>query len=114
MHETYGTEGTDIHAVIGPGISLEAFEVGMEVYEAFKERGFDMEQIARWYPEKEKYHLDLPNANRLQLLSAGVPVGQILDSGICTYTRHQDFFSARRLGVKSGRILNGIMLTNDK
>lgn len=114
MHETYGTEGTDIHAIIGPGISLEAFEVGMEVYEAFKERGFDMEQIARWYPEKEKYHLDLPNANRLQLLSAGVPVGQILDSGICTYTRHQDFFSARRLGVKSGRILNGIMLTNDK
>lgn len=110
MHETYDTEGPDIHAVIGPGISLEAFEVGTEVYEKFKERGFDMERIARWHPEKEKYHLDLPAANCLQLIAAGVPLGQIHDSGICTYTRHHDFFSARRLGVKSGRILNGIML----
>lgn len=114
MHETYGTEGHDIHAVIGPGISFEAFEVGIEVYEAFKERGFDMGQIARWYPEKEKYHLDLPAANCLQLISAGVPPRQILDSGICTYTHHQDFFSARRLGTKSGRILNGIMLKDER
>lgn len=28
MHATYGTVSTDIHAIIGPGISLEAFEVG--------------------------------------------------------------------------------------
>ncbi len=110
MHGTYGTVGADVHAIIGPGISLAAFEVGIEVYEAFRDEGFDMEQIAHWHPEKEKYHLDLPTANRLLLMDAGVPIAQIHDSGICTYTRHHDFFSARRLGIKSGRILNGIML----
>lgn len=113
MHTTYGTVNTDIHAIIGPGISLEAFEVGSEVYEAFAKAGFNMEQIARWYPEKRKYHLDLPAANRMQLLACGVPLAQIHDSGICTYTQHSDFFSARRLGIKSGRILNGIMLNGD-
>ncbi len=113
MHMTYGTVSTDIHAVIGPGISLEAFEVGIEVYEAFAEADFNMEQIARWYPEKGKYHLNLPAANLMQLLAYGVPLAQIHDSGICTYTQHSDFFSARRLGIKSGRILNGIMLNKD-
>lgn len=110
MHEAYGTVDADVHAIIGPGISLEAFEVGIEVYETFRDEGFDMEQIACWHPEKGKYHLDLPTANRLLLMDAGVPIAQIHDSGICTYTRHHDFFSARRLGIKSGRILNGIML----
>ena len=110
MHTTYGTHYTDARAIIGPGISLDAFEVGIEVYRAFEEAGFAMERIARWHEEKEKYHLDLPMANRLQLQELGVPTEQIHDSRICTYTLHHDFFSARRLGIKSGRILNGIMI----
>lgn len=110
MREKYGTQTADVHAIIGPCISLEAFEVGIEVYEAFEQAGYDMEQIARWHAEKEKYHIDLPTANRLQLLAEGVPIEQIHDSHICTYTHHQDFFSARRLGIRSGRILNGIVI----
>ena len=30
--------------------------------------------------------------------------------GLCTYNHCDDFFSARRLGIKSGRILSGIIL----
>ena len=110
MREHYGTQAEDVHAIIGPCISLKAFEVGIEVYETFEQAGFEMEQIAHWHPEKEKYHIDLPTANRLQLLAEGVPEEQIHDSAICTYTQHEDFFSARRLGIRSGRILNGIMM----
>lgn len=110
MRERYGTQARDVHAIIGPCISLKAFEVGIEVYEAFERAGYDMAQIAHWHPEKEKFHIDLPTANRLQLLAEGVPLGQIHDSHICTYTQHEDFFSARRLGIRSGRILNGIVL----
>lgn len=110
MREEYDTQVADVHAIIGPCISLEAFEVGIEVYEAFEQVGYDMEQIARWHTEKEKYHIDLPTANRLQLLAEGVTLEQIHDSHICTYTQHQDFFSARRLGIQSGRILNGIVI----
>ena len=107
MRKQFGTEGQNVVACIGPSISLEAFEVGDEVYTAFAEAGFDMNRIARKY---EKWHLDLWEANRLQLLSRGVKEENIEVAGICTYNHCDDFFSARRLGIKSGRILSGIIL----
>ena len=107
MKSHYGTEGKDVIACIGPSISLESFEVGDEVYDAFAETGFDMDSIAKKY---EKWHLDLWEANRLQLLAQGVFPKHIEVAGICTYQQYEDFFSARRLGIKSGRILSGIML----
>ena len=107
MGSEYGTEGKDVIACIGPSISLESFEVGDEVYAVFAEAGFGMSHIARRY---EKWHLDLWEANRLQLLAHGVLPEHIEVAGICTYQNHEDFFSARRLGVKSGRILSGIQI----
>ena len=107
MRVQYGTEGKDLVACIGPSISLESFEVGDEVYAAFEEAGFDMARIARRY---EKWHLDLWEANRVQLLANGVLPEHIEVAGICTFQCYEDFFSARRLGIKSGRILSGIML----
>lgn len=107
MNREYGTVPDDVHAVIGPGISLLSFEVGDEVYESFSNSGFDMDVIARRY---NKWHIDLWEANRLQLVASGVKHSNIEISGICTYINHEDFFSARRLGINSGRMLSGIML----
>ncbi len=112
MYTRYGTRGDDMVACIGPGISLPAFEVGEEVYETFRKEGFPMEYIAEWNPSTHKHHIDLWAANRLQLLECGIPGNQIQTAGICTYSRHEDFFSARRLGINSGRILSGIQINN--
>ena len=46
MNQKFGTQGEDVIACIGPSISLASFEVGDEVYEAFKESGFDMSLIS--------------------------------------------------------------------
>lgn len=110
MRAVYGTDGSDVIACIGPGISLQSFEVGNEVYEAFRLNGFDMTRIASLNSDTHKYHIDLWEANRQQLLDFGVPGNQIEVAGICTYIHHEEFFSARRLGIKSGRILSGIMI----
>ena len=91
MVEVYGTEPSDLIAQIGPGISLDSFEVGNEVYEAFSEAGFDM-------------------CNFLQLTASGVPAEQISISQICTFKQYDTYFSARRLGINSGRIYTAIML----
>lgn len=107
MARFYGTRGEDVKACIGPGISLEAFEVGDEVYAAFEKAGFKMSDISCKY---KKWHIDLWEANRLQLLDKKVGANNIELAGICTYKEYMHFFSARRLGVKSGRILSGIML----
>lgn len=108
MECAFGTRSADVIAVIGPGISLKNFEVGDEVYEAFKAQDFNMRLIARRYA---KWHIDLPLCNRLQLECVGVPQQAIQMTGICTYDHVDDYFSARRLGTASGRIFTGIMLT---
>ena len=103
MRDTYGTAPADLQAVIGPGISLDSFEVGDEVYNQFLSAGFDMQPISRW-------HIDLPMCNRLQLMEAGVPADHIQMTNICTYQQYDRYFSARRLGIQSGRIYTGILI----
>ena len=113
MTETYGCAPNEIQAVIAPGISLEAFEVGDEVYEAFAEKDFPMQDIAARNPTADggcQWHINLWVANRLQLLECGLRKENIQVAGVCTYSNHGEFFSARRLGIRSGRIFNGIML----
>lgn len=110
MRSLFGTEGSAVVACIGPGISLESFEVGDEVYESFRLSGFDMTHLSVRNTVTKKYHIDLCEANRQQLLDFGVSSRQIESAGICTYIHHEQFFSARRLGIKSGRILSGIMI----
>ena len=107
MVTDFGSDSSELRAVIGPGISLKNFEVGQEVYDEFQSAGFPMERIAVKYA---KWHIDLPLCNRLQLESAGVRAENIDEAGLCTYDRVDDYFSARRLGIASGRIYTGIVL----
>ena len=118
MIAAYGCSPQDVVAQIGPGIHIESFEVGDEVYEAFHKEGFSMESISMKYPARdgssiEKWHINLPECNRQQLLSCGIPYSQITVSEICTYQQHERFFSARRLGINSGRIFTGIYMSCD-
>ena len=110
MNRLYNTQGEDIFAAIGPCIGFDAFEVGDEVYDAFKQNDFPMEYISGWKPETHKWHIDLQMANSVQLIDFGVPTEQIDICDICTFTHYEKFFSARRLGIKSGRILSGIFI----
>ena len=107
MTETYGSNAADIQAQIGPGISLDSFEVGDEVYDAFAQAGFNMQSISE---RREKWHINLPLCNKLQLMAMGVKPEQICMSDICTYKSHDTFFSARRLGINSGRIFTAILM----
>ena len=127
MTAAYGTRPSQLKAQIAPGISLESFEVGDEVYEAFDTAGFDMTVISKKFPCNNggsklftlhssllpsKWHLDLPECNRQQLIAIGVPAEAIRLSGICTYQQSDRYFSARKLGIRSGRIFTGIMLSD--
>lgn len=127
LKQTYGTEAKHLHAIIGPGIGPESFEVGDEVYELFANAGFPMEKVAKKYPPMKpntpnglpshrgeelgsKWHIDLWECNRLQLIDKGVNPQNIHVSGIDTFQNYDRFFSARR--HFNGRIINGIMRKN--
>lgn len=107
MTETYDTLPQHLTAQIGPGIHLDSFEVGDEVFDAFAQEGFDMPSISR---RDKKWHIDLPECNRQQLTASGLAAKNITISPVCTFQQSADYFSARRLGVSSGRIFTGIML----
>ncbi|MBO4891022.1 MAG: peptidoglycan editing factor PgeF [Prevotella sp.] len=107
MIKAYGTLPQNMMAQIGPGISLDSFEVGDEVYEAFEKADFVMPSISR---HDAKWHIDLPLCNRLQLEDSGIPTHQIAIASDCTFKQPDTWFSARRLGIQSGRIFTGIML----
>ena len=107
MQREYQSVPSQLRAVIGPGISLESFEVGDEVYDQFLAAGFDMHTVARRYA---KWHIDLWACNRHLLQQSGVPADHITVEGTCTYQHADRYFSARRLGISSGRIYTAILL----
>ena len=109
MMQDYDTQPQQLVAQIGPGIHLDSFEVGDEVYEAFAQAGFNMESISKKY---DKWHIDLPECNRLQLIAAGLLPQSVNVSPVCTFQQAADYFSARRLGINSGRIFTAINITN--
>lgn len=110
MGRVYGSRPSDLVAAIGPGISLRAFEVGQDVYGHFAAEGFEMDKITARH---DKWHIDLPLCNQMQLLEAGVRTENIFNSGICTYHHADQYFSARRLGRASGRIYSGIFMRSE-
>lgn len=122
MRMAYQTDPTKLKAVIGPGISLDNFEVGDEVYADFEQAAFDMSAIAEERIKRNpnaddptkaferKWHINLPLANIQMLTHNGVDEANIINTGICTFDNADNYFSARRLGIESGRIYTGIII----
>lgn len=112
MAHLYGTSPGDLLAAIGPAISMEHYEVGAEVREQFSHNGFDLSDpsLSTTKGLSSRWHIDLKEINRQELLRLGVRVDHIEKSELCTYSREDLFFSARRQTEHSGRMLTGIMM----
>lgn len=103
-----GSRADRILATMGPSICQDCFEVGDEVVEAFDKARFDLKAIVKRNDATGKAHIDLRAANRDVLVAAGVPAANIVLSQHCSRCEHDRFFSARRIGINSGRIFTGI------
>lgn len=112
--EIFSSRASDILAAIGPCIRRQSFEVGEDVIVAFSEL-FSPSEMETLSDRKEngKYHFDLPHANRLLLLRAGLRVENIEDCGICTFERDDLFYSYRKSGGQTGRHMGVIMMRNE-
>jgi YfiH family protein len=110
MGVVFGCEPANILAGIGPSISQEHFEVGDEVVEAFSNAGFMVGSIGYKNIDTQKVHLDLSFANELLLTRAGILLKNTETANLCTYSNPSLFFSARRQGINSGRMISGGMI----
>ena len=96
MRERFGTAPEDLRAAIGPGIGVCCYQVGPEVA---AQLGF---------APNGSMHVDLAEANRRQLVEAGVPPGQIWTAGLCTMCHAAEFYSFRREREHAGRMYSFI------
>jgi hypothetical protein len=102
----------DIVAVIGPTIGPCCYEVGPEVINAAHQALADPDGLfTRRNGRADKAYFDLWEANRRQLLASGVK--QVINSGLCTACRTEQFFSNRAEKGHTGRFGVVIGLTGD-
>ena len=131
MRRQFGSRPADLKAAIGPGIRACCYQVGAEVKEAFEAR-FDYghslfretkesDEVRQKYPLlflsarapghselPKKIYLDLAEANRRQLIDAGVPAKYVFDLNQCTSCRPDLFFSHRAENGKTGRMMAAV------
>lgn len=105
----YGCCPGHIIAGIGPSIGVCCFEVGEEVAAVFSER-YPLHANIVSAAQEGKKRINLWEANRFELLSAGVAEAHIEVAGMCTCCGNERFFSYRREGKAAGRFGAGIML----
>ena len=100
----YGSRPEDLSVAIGPGICCKCYTIGPEVAERFR----------AWFPEWSRLGtpatLDLAEANRRQLVAAGVPECRIYTGAPCTSCRPEEFYSHRRSGGKPGRMISAVRI----
>jgi YfiH family protein len=131
MRLAFGSHPQDLIAAIGPGIGLCCYAVGEEVLSEFDSQFsysrelfrevYDSDPVRRKYPMLfltqrapghsaigPSLHVDLIEANRRQLLSAGLAPKSIQIVGGCTQCHPDLFFSHRGSHGHAGRMMAAI------
>ena len=134
MRAVFGSRGEDLHAAIGPCIHACCYAIGDEVVDEFRSQfTYFKDLFSEVYdrdPIKERYpllfltarapghsnigpqqHLDLVEANRRQLLDAGVPSDHIWAAQECTSCRTDLLFSHRAESGYTGRMMAVVGIT---
>jgi len=131
MRLEFGSQPEDLVAAIGPGVGACCYAVGEEVLSAFESQFFYARELFREVYEQDpvriRYpmlfmtqrapghssagyalHLDLVEANRRQLLAAGLRPDAIQVAGGCTNCQPALFFSHRGSQGRAGRMTAAI------
>lgn len=106
-----GATYNNIKVVMGPSICPECFEVGPEVAEQFNHEFGSGHNIVLTRPDWPRPHVDLRRAIAIDLIRAGIPKENIdTTTAPCSHCNPADWWSARRLGINSGRTTTLIVL----
>lgn len=112
LQDKYGSSPQDILAAIGPSIGKCCYQVDSVVADSFyKQKGH--EHFLFSGTGKNKWTLDLTEANRQQILDGGINESNIEVSGCCTMCNQEIFFSHRGAGGITGRQINFMMIKGE-
>lgn len=100
IRKQWGSNPKDLLVAFGPAIRSCCYQVGAPFLEHFPK-----ETVKR----KQGYFFDLPEANKNQLVGAGVGAANIMDCAVCTCC-DPTCFSYRRERESAGRMISIMML----
>jgi YfiH family protein len=105
-----GARPADLVAAIGPSIGPCCYEVGEELVDAFAAARHPATDLERWFIRSVagKPRLDLPSANRDQLVAAGLRPDRVHPCGLCTASNLDVLYSFRAEGPSTGRLVAAI------
>ncbi len=112
LKSQYGSEARDLLAAIGPSIGPCCYEVDTAAADAFHGH-HRCDTLLSPSKSKNRWMLDLVEANRTQLLEEGLTAEHIDTSGLCTKCRPDAFFSHRGSGGITGRQINFLMIKGE-
>lgn len=104
MVDKFGCDPSDIIAAIGPCICEKCYEVDTPVLDAFMESGIDVNGVFREGRDENHFMLNLVQANKNILLSAGIREENIDISDICTCCNSKELHSHRATSGKRGNL----------
>ena len=119
LRREFGAAPENLVAAIGPSIGPCCYEVGSSVVDAFAAAGHGRDLIDRWFQSppaaqgrfdsafakvRPSIRLDLPGANRDQLLLAGLVESNVHQSGLCTAMNVDVLTSYRVEKERAGRL----------
>ncbi len=110
MQDRFGSHRRAIRAAVGPSIGVCCYEVNGTVLTPLT-RGFPYWADVVENVKGTKAHLDLRGFNRRQLEEAGISPDRIETVNLCTACHPDLFYSYRRDGARTGRMMSGIGLT---
>ena len=105
--ESFQCNGADLVAHLGPAISKNYFEVGIEIKDLYLSKNSNFARSFSFY--RDKHYLDLYDAAKVILASYNITC--ISGGDRCTFKENDEFFSYRRDGVNSGRMAHLIWIS---
>ena len=104
--ESFQCNGADLVAHLGPAISKNYFEVGIEIKDLYLSKNSNFARSFSFY--RDKHYLDLYDATKVILESFNITL--ISGGDRCTFKESDLFFSYRRDGINSGRMAHLIWI----
>ena len=104
--ESFQCNGADLVAHLGPAISKNYFEVGIEIKDLYLSKNSNFARSFSFY--RDKHYLDLYDATKVILESFNITL--ISGGDRCTFKESDVFFSYRRDGINSGRMAHLIWI----
>ncbi len=108
LQAAFGCDPASLLVAIGPGIRSCCYEVGQEVVDLYRQAYPGVGLASAHASQPGKYLMDLLTALNVQVCESGIDPARVFDLGLCTCCGAHEFFSYRRDGSRSDRMMGTI------